>query len=155
MSTVRLLIDANLSHHLPRELERHGFAAEHVRDAGDPHAEDPEQFILALAYDALLTADMFEDPKTRPVAYQACFQAIRIIRLSQPKRGKFPASEQAARILAHRDAIVRELRDPEGARVIALHRDGAGIRLTHRDEIARHLERLGREPWPAREPGDD
>lgn len=153
MTPVRLLIDADLSPDLPRQLERHGFESRHVREAGSADDPDRRQFILARRYDALVTSDMHRDARTRIVALEASCLAIRIIRVNRPKQRSFPADRQAARILAHRDAIVRELQDPEGARVIALHRDGTGIRLTRRDEIARRLERLGREPWPAREPG--
>ena len=150
---MNFLIDENLSPRLPDLLARLGHDADHVGAEGHDGDPDPDQFRLAIRYDALITSDAFKDAATRPIAHQAMARAIRIVHLKRPKTGGFPASRQAAWIERHLTEIEREVRDPAGARHMSIIDLGETLKLTPPAAVRRWLADHGLEAWPAEGPG--
>ena len=150
---MRFLVDEDLSRGLPDEIRALGHDADHVHSLGSDGEPDRVQFLLSADYDALITADMHKDAKTKPVAFQSACYRTRIIRLVRPKSGKFPASAQGRMLAAHLDATVAEIENPDGARMMNVQRDGRLVLMGRADVMAR-LRELNLEPWPETGPID-
>ena len=150
---MNFLIDENLSPRLPALLAARGHEARQVRTEGHGGDPDRDQFQRAIGFDALITSDSHQDAKTRPVFFQATFQAIRVIYLKPHKAGRFPAEMQAGWLARHFAEIEREVRDPAGARFMAIVDLGTTLKLTPRGEIGMRLDQRGIEPRPPGGPG--
>ena len=144
---MRFLVDEDLSPGLVEQIRALGHHADHVRLLGHGGQPDNAQFLLAADYDALITADMHKDSKTHPVAFQAACYRMRIIRLMQPKSGKFPATAQGEMLAVQLDAISAEIENPDGARMMNVLRNGR-LALVSRDAVLARLRERNLEPWP-------
>lgn len=120
---MRFLVDEDLSPGLVEEIRALGHDADHVRLLGRGGQPDNAQFLLA-----------------------ACYR-MRIIRLMQPKSGKFPAAAQGWMLAAQLEAIAAEIENPGGARMMNVLRDGR-LALISRDNVLARLREWNLEPWP-------